>query len=116
VPTRRTPAQRRGRGNKVKGKGGEREWAIKTLGTRIWQHLHDVRGRGFYWEVKRGKTGYTKVYDALEEHALHYRESGDGPVPAVAIRQDNKEWIVVFYADDWLAGRGNADTNGKPAG
>lgn len=112
----RTPAQRKGRASKQKGKSGEREWAIKSTGIRIWQHLHDVLGLGFYWEVKREKQGYTKVYDALEEHALHYRESGDGEVPAVAIRQDNKEWIVAFYADDWLAGRANADTNSKSEG
>ena len=96
-----------GRKSKQKGKGGEREWAIEVLGVRIWEHLHDVFGFGVFWEVKREKIGYTKVYDALEEHALHYRESGDGPVPHVAIRQDNKPWIVAFYAEDWKAGLAN---------
>jgi hypothetical protein len=106
-----------GRASKRKGKGGEREWAIESNGTRIWEHLHDVLDQwGNYWEVKREKIGYTKVYDALEEHALHYRESGDGEVPMVAIRQDDKPWIVAFYASDWLEGGANADTSVEPQG
>ncbi len=96
-----------GRKSKQKGKAGEREWAIIVKGVRVWEHLHDVFGLGVFWEVKRYSTGFTKVYDALEEHALHFRESKDGPVPHVAIRQDNKPWIVAFYAEDWKAGLAN---------
>ena len=103
-----------GRASKQKGKRGEREWAIEVKGVRTWEHLHDVFGMGVFWEVKREKVGYTRVYDALEEYELHYREKGDGPVAHVAIKQDNKRWIVAFYADDWLAGRANADTVIEP--
>ena len=103
-----------GKHSRQKGKSGEREWAIFVLGTRTWAHLHDVIDQwGRYWEVKREKQGYAKVYNALEEHALHYRESGDGPVPSVAIRQDNKPWIVVFYAEDWAEGRTRAHALGQ---
>ncbi len=102
-----------GKHSRTKGKTGEREWAIETRGVRIWSHLHDVLGRGFFWEVKREKQGYAKVYNALEEHALHFRESHDGEVPAVAIRQDNKPWIVAFYASDWLEGGANADPSSE---
>ncbi len=96
-----------GRKSKQKGKGGEREWAVFIQGVRTWEHLHDVFGFGVFWEVKRYAQGFTKVYDALEEHALHFRESGDGPIPHVAIRQNGKPWVVVFYADDWRAGLAN---------
>ena len=106
-----------GRASKQKGNRGEREWAIFTLGTRTWQHLHDVRDQwGRYWEVKREKVGYTKVYDALEEHALHYRESGDGSIPSVAIKQNHKPWIVVFYAEDWIEGKTRAHALGELKG
>lgn len=92
-----------------KGKVGEREAAKFLNGIRIWEHLHDVVDeRGRYWEVKRYGTGFSKLYDALEEHALHYRESGDGPVPSVILRQDNKPWLVIFYAEDWRDGKCNA--------
>jgi hypothetical protein len=101
-----------GRQSKEKGKRGERLWAIFTEGVRTWEHLHDVFGAGRFWEVKFEKDGYTRVYDALEEHALHYRESGDGPVPSAAIKQNGKPWIVAFYAEDWLAG--NANPSGEP--
>jgi hypothetical protein len=95
--------------SKRKGKDGEREAAIFLEGTRIWEHLHDVLDKfGRYWEVKRYGTGFTKLYDALEEHALHYRESGDGPIPLVLLRQDNKPWLVVFYAHNWKDGDANS--------
>ena len=103
-----------GRKSKQKGKLGERQAATLLMGVRTWEHLHDIFAAGRWWEVKWYASGFTKLYDALEEHALHYRESGDGEVPVVAIRQDHKEWIVVFYADDWLKGLCNADPSGEP--
>ena len=101
-----------GRKSKRKGKVGERGAATLLEGVRTWEHLHDVFAMGRWWEVKNLSTGFTKVYDALEEHALHYRESGDGPVPSAIVKQDGKPWLVAFYAQDWKDGR--ADTNSKP--
>ena len=101
--------------SKRKGREGERQAAIFLGGKRIWQHLHDVIGPdGRYWEVKFLKDGFTKLYDALEEHALHYRESGDGPVPHVIVRQNKMPWLVVFYAQDWKDGLCNADPIVEP--
>ena len=95
--------------SRQKGSAGEREAAKKIEGQRTWQHLHDVFGLGRWWEVKRTKTGYTQVYAALEEHAEHTRLSGDGGVPGVLIRQDRKPWVVVFYLEDWMENRADAD-------
>ena len=96
----------------LKGKVGEREAAKLTGGKRTWEHLHDLFAHGRWWEVKRTADGFTKVYDALEEHADHWAESGDGPVPAALIRQDRKPWIVVFYYEDWIENR--ADPSIEP--
>ena len=91
----------------LKGKVGEREAAKLTGGKRTWEHLHDLFAHGRWWEVKRTADGFTKVYDALEEHAEHFEETGDGPVPSVLIRQDRKPWVVVFLYSDWVAGNAN---------
>jgi hypothetical protein len=103
----------------AKGKRGEREWTnyLKLFDpdtVRTWEHAHDVYGGGVWWEVKLEKAGYTKVYNALEEHREHYKETGDGPIPHAAIRQDHKEWVVCFYARDWL--RGHANFDNSPSG
>ena len=97
-----------GRKSKQKGKVGERQAATLLEGVRTWEHLHDIFAKERFWEVKWLSAGFTQVYNALEEHALHYRESGDGPVPSVILRQDNKPWLVVFYAQDWKDGNADA--------
>lgn len=112
-----------GKKSKRKGREGERQAATLLEGVRTWGHLHDVQDKwGRWWEIKWLAEGFSQVYNALEEHALHYRESGDGSVPSILIRQDHKPWVVAFLAEDWLAGRCNpegelsADSSGEPSG
>ena len=96
-----------------KGKRIERAAAILTGGKRTWEHLHDLYAYGRWWEVKGEATGYSKVYNALEEHTEHYEETGDGPTPSALIKQDRKPWIVCFYFEDWEAG--HADLSIEPS-
>ena len=98
--------------SRSKGRRREQQAAILTGGKRTWEHLHDLYAHRRWWEVKGEKTGYTRVYDALEEHAEHYEETGDGPVPSALIKQDRKPWIVSFFYLDWRAGRANPE--GEP--
>jgi hypothetical protein len=94
-----------------KGKRGEREAAQLTGGIRTWEHRHDLYAHDAWWEVKLEKTGYAKIYHAINEWVEHRKETGDGDIPRLLIRMDRKPWFVVFLYDDWSKGHANLDNS-----
>ena len=96
--------------SREKGKRGEREWAW-FLRHRGFDARRGVQYQGgpdspdvvcprldyLHFEVKRSER--FKPYDALEQGRT---ESRPDQVPVVAHRKNNKEWIVVMDADQFL--------------
>lgn len=91
-----------GKSQRDKGMRGEREFA--KLLSEIDPNAHrvplsgaqegyrnDVIGLGLEWEVKRRKSGFKQLYEWIEDE----RERPD----AVALRTDNKQWIVCMTLD-----------------
>lgn len=79
-----------GRAARRKGYEGERAFAKATGGRRVplsgaqAGYPGDVEALGLLWEVKRRKDAWRELYQWL-----------DG-VDAVALRADNKRWLVVM--------------------
>jgi len=98
-------------GSKSKRKGavGERDFALfcREHGYdvhRTAQHMGkgggeaDVRGLpGVHVEVKR--TEALRLWDALEQAG---RDAKPGEIPIVAHRPNNRPWIVILSADDFM--------------
>ena len=91
-----------------KGKRGEREFS-KYL---VKQGINARRGQQYkggsnspdvisslpyHIEVKR--TEKLQLYPALEKA----KDDGDGKIPFVAHRRNNKDWVIVMYADDFIS-------------
>lgn len=82
-----------GRRSRRKGYEGEREFARLTGGKRVPLsgaqdgYPGDVQALGLLWEVKRRKDSWRELYQWL-----------DG-VDAVALRADNRQWLVVMTLD-----------------
>lgn len=80
-----------------KGQTAEREFAKLIGGHRVplsgaqQGYANDVIGLGLAWEVKRRKAGFKQLYEWIEDE----REKPD----AVALRTDNKQWIVCMTLD-----------------
>lgn len=89
-----------GRKSKQKGNRREREFAKLIGGTRVplsgavEGYTNDVKGLGLEWEVKARKSGFKMLHDWLEDE----RERPD----AVALKIDNKPWIVCMTLDKFL--------------
>lgn len=86
-----------GKSQRDKGARAEREFAKLTDGKRVplsgavEGYSNDVIAYGMEWEVKRRKSGFKQLYDWIEDT----RENPD----AVAIRTDNKQWLVCMTLD-----------------
>lgn len=86
-----------GKAQRDKGQRGEREFAKLIGGHRVplsgaqEGYSNDVIGLGLAWEVKRRKSGFKTLYEWIEDE----REKPD----AVALRTDNKQWIVCMTLD-----------------
>ena len=101
---------------RTKGAGGEREWCAllarhgfaspgedrpKRLLGQARDGGGDVYAPPFLWEVKRRHR--IAVYDFLRQCQAACTERGDAPIPAVALRADNQEWLVLMRAEDVLS-------------
>jgi hypothetical protein len=86
-----------GKSQRDKGARGEREFAKLTNGKRVplsgavEGYSNDVIAYDLQWEVKRRKTGFKTLYEWIEDE----REKPD----AVALRTDNKQWLVCMTLD-----------------
>lgn len=98
-----------GRMSRTKGKVGEREVAqlLRDHGFDARRGVQfrggadspDVIGLpGFHLEVKRVEA--FRLYDALEQAK---NERRDGDIPAVFHRPNQRPWVVVLEASDFLA-------------
>jgi len=96
-----------GRKSINKGKAGEREFAnyLKSNGInamRGQQHKGTsdspdvISDLPFHIEVKR--TEYLNHYKALEKA----KSESDGNPPIVAHRKNNKDWVIIMYASDFI--------------
>lgn len=89
-----------------KGVAGEQQWVnwLRERGidaTRFGQCAQrDVRtvlpNAEISWECKRVARAKT-----LYEHLAQARRLSDGAVPAVALREDRNEWLVLITAEDF---------------
>ena len=98
-----------GKMSKNKGKVGEREFArlLSELGVEAKRGVQYQGGTdspdvvhsipGIHFEVKRSEQ--FGLYQALTQA---FNDSGDGEVPVVAHRKNNKPWVVVLYADHFI--------------
>lgn len=98
--------------SRAKGAAGENGWA-KTLssitGLEAWRTQafvgHPEKGASdvtcpelpIHWEVKR--TERVQLYKWLEQAV---GDCAEGKIPVVAHRQNNKEWVCVIRATDFL--------------
>jgi hypothetical protein len=86
-----------GKSQRDKGMRGEREFAKLIGGLRVplsgaqEGYSNDVIGLGLEWEVKRRKSGFKTLYEWVEDE----RENPG----AVALRVDNKQWLVCMTLD-----------------
>ncbi|MGM7719425.1 hypothetical protein [Metabacillus sp. Hm71] len=89
-----------GKSQRDKGQRREREFAKLIGGHRVplsgaqEGYSNDVIGLGLAFEVKARKTGFKTLYDWV----LDEREKPD----AVAIKVDNKPWLVTMTLDKFL--------------
>lgn len=92
----------------AKGKAGERELArvLRSYGIDAHRGVQyhggpdspDVIGLdGIHIEVKR--TEELRLYQAMEQSI---RDSGDGEIPAVFHRRNNKGWLVILRLEDFM--------------
>ena len=98
-----------GKMSKNKGKVGEREFAhlLSNLGVEAKRGVQYQGGEespdvvhaleGIHFEVKRSEQ--LSMYKAL---AQADNDSGLYDVPVVAHRKNNKPWVVVLYAEDFI--------------
>lgn len=98
------------RSQRVKGAAGEREWCAELgkFGFAAKRALGQARDGGgdvpvppVLWEVKRHKA--FAVYGHVEQAIAAMPQYAGCSVPAVALRGDKKEWLVVLRAADFLA-------------
>jgi hypothetical protein len=88
-----------GKSQRDKGQRREREFAKLVGGIRVplsgaqEGYSNDVIGLGLEWEVKGRKSGFKTLYDWV----LDERENPD----AVAIKVDNKPWLVCMTLDQF---------------
>lgn len=86
-----------GKMSRDKGARGEREFAKLTDGKRVplsgavEGYSNDVIAYDMQFEVKRRKSGFKQLYEWVEDE----REKPD----AVALRTDNKQWLVCMTLD-----------------
>lgn len=89
-----------GKSQRDKGARREREFAKLIGGSRVPLsgamdgYSNDVKGLGLEWEVKARKSGFKTLYDWIEDE----REQPD----AVALKVDNKPWLVCMTLDKFL--------------
>jgi Holliday junction resolvase len=92
-----------------KGASGEREWAkmLAAVGVAAKRALGLARDGGgdvpappFCWEVKR--RAKVSIYEHVYQAAAAAPQYPGCPVPAVAIRADGREWLIVLRATDAL--------------
>lgn len=92
-----------------KGAAGEREWSkmLEAVGIEAKRALGQARDGGgdvpappFCWEVKRHAR--FAVYEHMDQAAAAAPQYPGCSIPAVAIRGDNREWLVVMRATDAL--------------
>jgi hypothetical protein len=89
-----------GKASRDKGQRAEREFAKLVDGHRVplsgaqEGYRNDVIGLGLEWEVKRRKSGFKQLYEWIEDE----REKPD----AVALRTDNKQWLVCMTLDKFM--------------
>ena len=98
-----------GKSQRNKGAQGEREWCemLRAVGFDAKRALGQARDGGgdvpyppILWEVKR----YAKfaVYEHMEQAVVSAPQYPGCDIPAVALRGDGKEWLVVLRAADFL--------------
>ncbi|MED4083884.1 hypothetical protein P4637_03280 [Halalkalibacterium halodurans] len=86
-----------GKSQRDKGQRREREFAKLIGGHRVplsgaqEGYTNDVIGMGLAWEVKARKSGFKTIYDWIMDE----REKPD----ALALKADNKPWLVVMTLD-----------------
>lgn len=97
---------------RTKGAAGEREWCklLKYYGfpdvARLLSQARDgggdVPAPPIMWEVKR--RARISVYEFIEQAvaAVFGRNPHKCRIPAVAMRANNEEWLVLMRADDLL--------------
>lgn len=94
---------------RTKGAAGEREWCdvLKEFGFAAKRLLGQARDGGgdvpcppFLYEVKRRKS--LSVYKWLTQAEVS-KLTTDCKIPVVAARADNKDWIVILSARDFLS-------------
>jgi Holliday junction resolvase len=89
-----------GKSQRDKGARGEREFAKLTNGKRVplsgamEGYANDVIAYGMQFEVKRRKSGFKQLYEWIEDE----REKPE----AVALRTDNKQWLVCMTLDKFM--------------
>lgn len=98
-----------GKSQRVKGATGEREWCrmLEIVGVEAQRALGQARDGGgdvpaapYLWEVKR--RARVSIYEHVDQAAAAVPQYPGCTVPAVAIRGDNREWLVVMRAQDIL--------------
>jgi Holliday junction resolvase len=89
-----------GKKSRDKGQRGERKFAKLIDGHRVplsgaqEGYSNDVVAYGMQFEVKRRKSGFKTLYEWIEDE----RENPD----AVALRTDNKQWLVCMTLDKFM--------------
>lgn len=92
-----------------KGAGGEREWCkmLEAVGLHPKRALGQARDGGgdvpappYCWEVKR--RARVSIYEHMDQAAAATPQYPGCTVPALAIRADNREWLIVMRATDVL--------------
>ena len=98
-----------GKSQRNKGAQGERDWCemLRAVGLEAKRALGQARDGGgdvpcppILWEVKR----YAEfaVYKHIEQAIVSAPQYPGCGIPAVALRGDGKEWLVVLRASDFL--------------
>jgi Holliday junction resolvase len=92
-----------------KGAAGEREWVkmLESVGLKTKRALGQARDGGgdvpappYCWEVKRRQR--VSIYEHIDQVVAATPQYPGCTVPALAIRADNREWLIVLRATDAL--------------
>jgi Holliday junction resolvase len=98
-----------GASQRNKGASGEREWCrmLEIVGVNAKRALGQARDGGgdvpappYCWEVKR--RARISIYEHLDQVVAAAPQYEGCSVPALALRADNREWLVVLRATDVL--------------
>jgi hypothetical protein len=98
-----------GKASRDKGQRAEREFAKLIGGHRVplsgGKKAIEMMciGLGLEWEVKRRKSGFKQLYEWIEDE----REKPD----AVALRTDNKQWLVCMTLDKFMELMNDEESN-----